>query len=101
MAFEIPMIQVPSQRVSAAIGAVELRLTVSRHPRDGNWYIDVESPAGTIIASGRRLVSGKSAVGRGLLPWSLECLPKAAGASELGPVPWGPNGTHRLVYGAR
>ena len=96
----IPLADADRQQFDVRLGARIARLTVWRQPSDGGWYISVERPVGTRLASGRRLVDEGAVltpeaalrVGGRLFA---ELAPKAPERSSLAPpfrLVWRPGG---------
>ena len=54
----------PRQSLTVSLGGQESKLEVWWQPSDSAWYASLESPVGTPVASGRRLVKGGALIAR-------------------------------------
>ena len=54
----IPLINTPRQSLQTTLGSQDVKLTVFYQQSDGHWYMTVESPSGSVVASSRRLLAG-------------------------------------------
>ena len=93
----IPILNIPRQTATVRLPGIDVRLTVWLQPDDG-WYLDVEAPVGTRIASGRRLVSDGDPLAGLVTPLAgnLNCESLTFDKREPLTDPW--DNTHRLIY---
>lgn len=94
---EVPLRNIPRQRMVVSSDYADIELTVWRHPY-GSWFCSVE-------AGGIRYLSGKRIVSNGIIhtadmPGYILCVPLHPDDSfedeEPGVAPWGV--THRLEW---
>lgn len=97
---EIPLINVPRQRLSTSVNGQAIQLLIWYSPKSGGqWYASLEHPAGTKIVSGRRIVLNSDILAsqpRGTFKGKIICRAIGDLPSEPGLEPWGT--THLLLY---
>lgn len=52
--------------LAITLGGQPSRIDLYYHPSDRHWYINLESPAGVPVISGRRVVANTALIGSGL-----------------------------------
>ena len=96
--FDIPLLNIPRQRLNTAVNGQEVAIAVWWQPKDQRWYMTLEFPVGTPLIRGKRINLNSPILGslKGEFVGDFVCRIIGEILIEPGAEPWG--NTHALRY---